>query len=1014
MDGRTRAAELEQLFVRGMQGDQHAISVFETHLQQWMASSAPDDPSVSDFLWGLLTLLTGDGYRAPQLDRHLDRAITIARVTASHTPVDHRDRVMRVAIWGDLISARYERFNYLQDLDKAIEIYRSVVTIPAPHYITTLYTELLAEALQERNERVTSAADLDEAVDCLRRVELATRDRAQAQHRAITVSNLASALRQRFERDGQVEDLSAAVDFAREAAAAPDAESPQRTADRRSNLGNHLRRRFEATYRLEDLNDALRHLRAAVGIASAAGPETPKYTMNLAVALLVRYETLGQLADLDEARAGIQWALDHTPADHPQYAGRVHMGARVLWRLAEHAADYHRLTDNALGLAKRAVDATPPSHPAYPGRLSLLVSLLDDRAQATGGTEIRDEAIRLARLGYDAIGADRAVAGGLAPTLASLMFKRYAACAEDSDFAFGLEVTRLALQVAAPVEHAGLRHNLARAYAARFGAAGRGADRDEAISEARVVALSPAAPTRARLMAALLWARESAARGDSADAVEAYRVALENLTRLAIPGLRRADGERLLDEWRGIARDAAAEAILIGQLDTAVEFLEQGRGILWSQLLRQRSSLDELRDRHPELASELSSALRVLTIEHSADDDTGRNPRVRADVVAQSAERIDELTARIRTLPGFERFFGGVRINDISRAASGGPVAIINIAEKRCDAIIVTASGTELVALPDLTAEDVAQMAAQYLDTLQPRSNTFVQTVHEWLWRTTVRPVLDHLGFCTPAAPDAAPRIWWCPTGLMSQFPLHAAGTGERGCSALDRVVSSYTPTLRALAEARGRPAGSGATGLLSVAVPHTPALPEVPLVWADLPGVLAEVDHIDAVVGGEHHERIVGASATHAAVIAGLRAHRVTHFACHGITSYHYPSSSGLVLFDGVLPVTDIAGQRLSAECVYLSACDTHAPGTETIDEVVTLATALNYVGCRHVIAALSPIGDDAAVTVAGHVYRRLMRSGRLDLTDAARAVHAALLALRDADPGSPHNWAPYLHIGP
>jgi len=116
-----------------------------------------------------------------------------------------------------------------------------------------------------------------------------------------------------------------------------------------------------------------------------------------------------------------------------------------------------------------------------------------------------------------------------------------------------------------------------------------------------------------------------------------------------------------------------------------------------------------------------------------------------------------------------------------------------------------------------------------------------------------------------------------------------------------------------------------------------------------------------------------------------GLRAHRVTHFACHGITSYRYPSSSGVVLFDGVLPVTVIAGQRLSAECVYLSACDTHAPGTENVDEVVTLATALNYVGCRHVIAALSPIGDEDAITVAGHVYQRLMRSGRLDLTDAA-----------------------------
>nr|WP_257003705.1 CHAT domain-containing protein [Streptomyces sp. SA15] len=57
-----------------------------------------------------------------------------------------------------------------------------------------------------------------------------------------------------------------------------------------------------------------------------------------------------------------------------------------------------------------------------------------------------------------------------------------------------------------------------------------------------------------------------------------------------------------------------------------------------------------------------------------------------------------------------------------------------------------------------------------------------------------------------PDAPSG-PRLWWSPTGPLTLLPLHMAGRhdGSRD-NVLDRVVSSYATTVKALRHARSRP----------------------------------------------------------------------------------------------------------------------------------------------------------------------------------------------------------------
>jgi CHAT domain-containing protein len=278
---------------------------------------------------------------------------------------------------------------------------------------------------------------------------------------------------------------------------------------------------------------------------------------------------------------------------------------------------------------------------------------------------------------------------------------------------------------------------------------------------------------------------------------------------------------------------------------------------------------------------------------------------------------------------------------------------------------------------------------------------------------------LDRMGALPPAAAGAGQagagqagdgqQVHWCPAGLLSLLPLHAA--------AHDRVISSYTPTLRALLDT-GRPAGPASDGpILVVAVPqpHTPAnqparagRPGPP----ELPGVRTEARQVCARFG--RHTLRADRAATRQQIMADLPGHPLAHFACHGRPDLARPSEAALQLWDEPLSVVDVAGLRLSGELAFLSACDTAAGSVTLPDEAIHLAAAVQAAGFRHVVATLWQIADDTAPSLTETVYRQLAPDGRLDGRRAASALHAAVGELRARFPDQPSRWASYAHFGP
>lgn len=417
------------------------------------------------------------------------------------------------------------------------------------------------------------------------------------------------------------------------------------------------------------------------------------------------------------------------------------------------------------------------------------------------------------------------------------------------------------------------------------------------------------------------------------------------------------------------------------------------------------------------------------------------------------AREWDELVEQVRQLKGFEDFLRPPRLEALLPAAANGPVAVINISQWRCDALIVTVDEVQVEELPQLSAEAVAEKAADYLGVLMQADiaarelyaawqrydggdhgfdavrqfTEAKQAVQEadrdrdqtlagvlaWLWDEIADPVLTRLGLASPPPPGQPwPRLWWCPTGLLTLLPLHAAGHYDEddqppGRTVLDRVVSSYTPTLRALLEAR-RPLNSAPDDERMLVVALAEASGVVPL--AD---VTRERELLTSLFAGRH-TLLEGAEATHEAVRDALPRHRWAHFSCHGGQDLADPSRGGLLLQDRPLSIADISTGQYRGEFAFLSACMTATGGINLPDEAITLAAALHYTGYRHVIGTLWSVYDQTAADVAEAVYHELTSTGQFEPARSADALHDAIRGLRDSGHVPLSAWVPFTHTGP
>ncbi|SCK09704.1 Tetratricopeptide repeat-containing protein [Streptomyces sp. WMMB 322] len=952
--------------------------------------SSPDRPAV---LSNLSVALRAKFERTGELT-DLDQAVSMAREAVALTPRQHTARANRVGVLGNVLKAKFERTGELTDLDQAVSMAREAVALtPKGHSDRGGYLSSLALVLHARYAHTGSLDDLDEAVSTGRTSVADTpgqgADRARAQ------VNLGLALAARFERTGSVDDLDDAITLSR-AALSHTADEFHGRAAALTNLSSALQQRFDLLGELSDLEAAVSAGRDAVTATPPGHTALPSHLAHLASALHARFDRSGELTDIDEAIRLQRAALAATPDGHPQRIGMLNNLSNACQKRLDHSGDSADI-DEAVDLQRAAVAAVPENHPGRASVLSNLCGALQDRYRRSEDTRDLDEAIAAGRSALALVPEDQ-------PHRATILIS-----------------LGLALQQ-------------------RFNYTGSPGDLDAGAAAYRSAAEMAAAPPTLRLRAARGWGSLAVLGERWTEAVQCFASATALLERVAPRSLARADQEHRLSESGGFASEATACCLQAGLPARAVELFEEARGVLLSQALDTRTDLTNLAARHPELAEKFTALRDSLEAPSqpgalgqtaaSVGLTGGSSPSaLPADPIPdrrEKAEQLDELIAEVRMLPGFETFLLPPSADHLATAATDGPIILINVSHIRSDALIITPLGVRSpVALPNLTPDAVYDHLLQYISALEEGPGTSTETIErseekltavlQWLWDSVAGPVLEELGITsTPADDESWPRLWWCPSGLLSFLPLHAAGYHNSRFTpaprtVLDRVVSSYTPTVRALTHARRGhadvPLGEHRT--LIVTMPRTKNTP-------DLPGALAEAELLRELLPGPV-QILRGPQANYASVLEALPQASRAHFACHASSDLLSPSSSHLALHDHEtrpLTVTDIARLRLAdADLAFLSACSTAQPGAVLADEAIQLSSACQLAGYRHVIGTLWSIRDRQAVDLARDVYTSLINAGSTD--DAARALHTATRRLRAVWAAAPSVWAAHIHSG-
>lgn len=608
--------------------------------------------------------------------------------------------------------------------------------------------------------------------------------------------------------------------------------------------------------------------------------------------------------------------------------------------------------------------------------------------------------------------------------------KRYLQAGQPADIDEAIKITREAVELTPTIsnDRTGCLNNLGRHLFERYKRSGQRVDLDKTVqtySEAENVLTSPV-PERLRAFRALLSIHGS--QNQWKEALEAGKSALQLIPTLAPRSYQNSDKKHLLVLVAGLASDAAAVSLHLREPTIqAIQLLEQGRGILTGNLMDIRSVPLELEQHHPELASQFIHLRNRMSLPDSVHG-------LRISLEAQGEDRenanelFDLLLEEIRQQSGFERFLQPPTPDEIRDAASKGPIVYINVSTHGCDALIIDASEISSIALTGLDIKTIKSQSKELASINSP--------LLEWLWETVASPILEKLGIGQCPTDRRLPHIWWIPTGLLSLFPIHAAGYNleQQPRAVLDVVVSSYSSSVKAILCSRSvsLPEFSKDNRVVLVTMKATSSGKELPFARTEI----EEVQRLCQQVGLETIQPV----AIKKDVLHALQCCKVFHFAGHRHSNPSDPLRSYLLLNDyerDHMTLADLLETNIFDQppfLAYLSACGTGQIQDESmVDEGLHLANSFQLAGFRHVVGTLWEVEDELCKDMARITYERVLRDRMAD-DSVCLGLHEAMKWSRDqwrtgkvetADARDCQadisfgkhsgilNWVPYVHFG-
>ena len=738
-------------------------------------SCPPSHPNYRSFLAQVVTSMKVRLRKGPQ-ENDLRELLPLLRKTVDLCPQSDPNRSVLLEDLARGLMTEYMRDCqiYDHDLDEACvllkEAFRLDMNFPDRSIDRRPFQDL-ADMLSDRFDQTHRGSDIEDSVLIHRHILqlLPPSDPSYSS----SLNDLAVSLESRFNHGNVLDDLHESIRLHRQALQLRPQSHPERTQSL-ENLSKVLIAKYEDDgQHADDLDEAVALLNQAFELERELGPSDGKldheFFSDLADLLMDLYDQRGYQSDIDNAVVMDRQALDLCSLDDPLYPGFLNDLAETLEARFRHGNMLNDLHESTK-LHREALSLRPRPHPDRDESLENLANNLVAEYRSDDGQQLHiDEAITLLREAHEThlpiVGHRLSVMSSLADTLLT-QFKSQDPAGNQEILEECISLYREASILAStdpPSPYPTFQfEGLAEALHSRFIRNANHGDIEEAIMLLKQVLNSPNPnPRRPSVLlqlgeaymtaytekldglgnieeamslfreatqlslqsaedsfnAASTWV-QYAERHQHPSTIDAYDALLSAVPRLAAVSLNaKLRRNSLRAGTDGIARRAARWAIRAGHLDRAVEYLEAGRGVFWSQFTHLRSPFDDLRSVDFELANTLASVASDLeSASHRATPSTKADNRQKIRLqhetsrINRLAEKWSKLLDEARLKPGFGDFLKPPRSSTLMKAAQGNPIVLLVSNDDSSDCLIMTSTKVDHVPLPTLSASVLGEL----------------------------------------------------------------------------------------------------------------------------------------------------------------------------------------------------------------------------------------------------------------------------------------------------------------
>jgi CHAT domain-containing protein len=195
------------------------------------------------------------------------------------------------------------------------------------------------------------------------------------------------------------------------------------------------------------------------------------------------------------------------------------------------------------------------------------------------------------------------------------------------------------------------------------------------------------------------------------------------------------------------------------------------------------------------------------------------------------------------------------------------------------------------------------------------------------------------------------------------------------------------------------------------------------------LPETADELCDVAKAVGATEADILLGARARESEIkrlseAGTLRSYRIVHFATHGALTGEIsasaepgllltPPQTGTEVDDGYLSASEIAGLKLDADWVILSACNTAAAEAKGAEALSGLARAFFYAGARALLVSHWAVDTEATVKLITGAVKRLTSDRTVGRAEAMRQSMLTMIDKGEPNEAHPKYWAPFVVVG-